>query len=267
MGQPGLGSTSLGKSGKMIERLMAENDRLRREINSERTKREELQRAAQTQKSNLESLQAENYRLSNIKSLDDGIIKRRDRKIDELKAELAKHHAIERHLESRAEEAERERDDRVQRSERAIQLAVEEARHSTTHAAILTTSHAQLRNEYTQRAATLNRTVKELHAREEENRTKLGKLDVVNNKMRHEAERIRKAHAEQTSAEERFHEEKDREVDALKRELSTIKDTAAERERNVESKLSDMHELMNQMKWLINLQKLADGNPVVQRIS
>lgn len=259
IGGTGLGNTSLGKSGKMIERLMSEVDRLRREITAERTKREELQRAAQTQKSSLETLHAENYRLSNIKSLDDSIIKRRDRKIEELKAELSKHETMERHLERRAEDAERTRDERCQQSERAIQLAVEEAKHATLHSAILATSHTQLRNEYQQRLATLNSTVKDLRIREEENERKLGKLDVVNNKMRQESERTRKVNTELVECWKVFNEEKEAEMESLQSEVATLREAAAQRELQADQKMSDMQGLMHEMKWLMAFQKVTDG--------
>ncbi|GAB7357063.1 hypothetical protein MBLNU459_g7880t1 [Dothideomycetes sp. NU459] len=260
IGGTGLGSTSLGKSGRVIEKLMAENDRLRREMKAEIAKREELQRTAQTQKPRLESLQAENSRLSNIKAMDDSVIKRRDRKIEELKAELAKHETIERHLERRAESAERARDDGAQSAERAIQLAVEEAKHATTHAAVLQTSHRQLSAEYQQRAATLNRAVRDLAARDDDNRQKLGKLDVVGQKMRSEAERVRRLNADLVATWDAYHGAKEAELDGLRAELAALKRAADARELDARSKLADMQDLMHQMRWLMAYKKATDAN-------
>ncbi|KAG9887124.1 hypothetical protein KCU94_g16847, partial [Aureobasidium melanogenum] len=188
VGGTGLGNANLGKSGRVIEKLMAENDRLKREIKAEAAKREELQRTANAQKPRLEALQAENARLSHCKAVDESVIKRRDRKIEDLKAELDIERQKRESLEHRVEEAERKMGEYQEHSNKEVQQAVEEAKHATTHASILETSHRQLSSEYRQRIAAANKQLRELSDDREEDRKRLIKLDVVNHQMRQESE-------------------------------------------------------------------------------
>lgn len=256
IGGTGLGNTALGKSGRVIERLMAENDRLRREMKAEITKREELQRAVQTQKPQMESLRAENARLSNIKSMDDSIIVRRDRKIVELKAELEVERKKRESYERRAQEAERNRDEREEHSKQEIQAAVEQAKHASTHATILETSHRQLSAEYRQRIATINKTVRALQEDKEADKRRLAKLDVVTNQMRQELERMRKLYAELLAVAGKFQDSKEAEIDELKSELEELKQNGSAAENLNEHLRQDMEKIMGQMKWLMAVKKV-----------
>ncbi|KAL1297687.1 hypothetical protein AAFC00_006237 [Neodothiora populina] len=267
VGGTGLGSSSLGKSGKVIERLMAECDRLKRDLRSEVAKREELQRAAQTHKDRLESLHAENARLSNAKTMDDNMIKRRDRKIEELKNELDIERQKRESLESRVQDAERKQEEQEQHSNERLQRYLEEAKQATTSAAIYQTSHKQLREEYQQRIATSHRSLRELHDKREEDqkerardRKKMLKIDVVNQQMSQELEKTRRAHNDLVAASERDREEKAAQVEKLLAELDTFRENDRRREHTFEQKLAEMQDTVNQMKWVMAVKKVSDEN-------
>ncbi|KEQ92423.1 hypothetical protein AUEXF2481DRAFT_50927, partial [Aureobasidium subglaciale EXF-2481] len=255
VGGTGLGNANLGKSGRVIEKLMAENDKLKREIKSEAAKREELQRTANAQKPRLEALQAENARLSHCKAVDESVIKRRDRKIEDLKAELDVERQKRESLEHRVQDAERKMGEYHEHSNKEVQQAVEEAKHATTHASILETSHRQLSSEYRQRIAAANKQLRELNDDREEDRKRLIKLDVVNHQMRQESEKARKLYNELLAASDRYREEKDSEVDDVLGDVKDLKGGISNREVELDKTLEEMHDTMNRMKWLMNMQK------------
>ncbi|KAK6002648.1 hypothetical protein QM012_001398 [Aureobasidium pullulans] len=260
VGGTGLGNANLGKSGRVIEKLMAENDRLKREIKAEAAKREELQRTANAQKPRLEALQAENARLSHCKAVDESVIKRRDRKIEDLKAELDIERQKRESLEHRVQEAERKMGEYQEHSNKEVQQAVEEAKHATTHASILETSHRQLSSEYRQRIAAANKQLRELNDDREEDRKRLIKLDVVNHQMRQESEKARKLYSELLTASDKYKAEKDSEVDLVLGDVKALKGGILHRELELERTLEEMHEVMNRMKWLMNMQKVNSEN-------
>ncbi|KAG9692224.1 hypothetical protein KCU95_g10607, partial [Aureobasidium melanogenum] len=262
VGGTGLGNANLGKSGRVIEKLMAENDRLKREIKAEAAKREELQRTANAQKPRLEALQAENARLSHCKAVDESVIKRRDRKIEDLKAELDVERQKRESLEHRVQEAERKMGEYQEHSNKEVQQAVEEAKHATTHASILETSHRQLSSEYRQRIAAANKQLRELSDDREEDRKRLIKLDVVNHQMRQESEKARKLYSELVVASDKYKTEKDSEVDLVLGDVKALKGSISHRELELERTLEEMHEVMNRMKWLMNMQKVNSENGV-----
>ena len=262
VGGTGLGNANLGKSGRVIEKLMTENDKLKREIKAEAAKREDLQRTANAQKPRLEALQAENARLSHCKAVDESVIKRRDRKIEDLKAELDVERQKRESLEHRAQEAERKMGEYQEHSNKEVQLAIEEAKHATTHASILETSHRQLSSEYRQRIAAASKQLRDLNEDREEDRKRLIKLDVVNHQMRQESEKARKLYNELLASSDRYREAKDSEVDLVVGDVKELKGGINHREVVLESTLEEMHETLNRMKWLMNMHKVNSENGV-----
>jgi len=238
---------------------MSENDRLKREIRIEITKREELHRSLQTQRPALESLQAENARLTNIKSMDDNIIARRDRKIAELKAELDVERTKRVAADQRAAEAEKTTQEGEESRGREIQAAVEEAKHASVHAEILRTSHQQLSREYRQRIATTTKSLRELNEDKEEDRKRLAKLDVVNGMMKKEAERMRRLFADMSALVAKMEEEQRNKVEELESECKRIRDEARRGERENREVKSQMVEVVGRMRWVMQLEKNAVG--------
>lgn len=262
IGGTGLGSAALGKSGRVIEKLMAENDRLRREMKAEIAKREELQRTAQAQKPRLEALQAENARLSHCKTVDESVIRRRNRKIEDLKAELDIEKQKSQSLERRVQEAERKMDEYEEHSNKEVQQAIEQAKHATTHATILETSHRQLSSEYRQRITSIGKQVRELIEEKEDDRKRLLKLDVVNHQMRQESEKTRKLYHELLGVWDKYKEEKDSESEHVLEDVKNMNSGVNKRESELEEALHEMHEVMNRMKWLMANHKVAIENGV-----
>ncbi|PSK42149.1 hypothetical protein B9Z65_4063 [Elsinoe australis] len=259
IGGTGLGSTGLGKSGRVIERLMAENDRLRREIKAEITKREELGRAVSTAKPKLEKLEAENARLVNIKGMDDGIIRRRERKIEEMRVELEVERKKREEAERRANDAERERDETAEVGRKELAMVREEARHASVHAEILQTSHGQLAKEYRQRIAGLNKSLRDLEGQKEEDRKRLARLDVVAGQMRGETERMKKMHSDLIGVWQKFESAKNLEVESIEDGARKMSVGLAEKEEETLKLAEDMVEVMGRMKWVINLDSLEKG--------
>lgn len=246
---------------------MAECDRLKRELKSEIANREELQKAAQTHKERLESLREENSRLSNAKTMDDNMIKRRDRKIEELKAELHVEKQKRESLESRVEVAEKTQQEQEQNSNERLQRYLEEAKQASISAAIYQTSHKQLREEYQQRIATSHRSLKELYDKREEDfkereqdRKKMVKIDVVNQQMAQELEKTRRAHNDLIAISEREREERAARVDAVLAETALYKENDQRRELEFEHKMAELQETLNHMKWVIAVKKVSDEN-------
>jgi len=267
IGGTGLGTSGLGKSGKVIERLMAECDRLKRDLRSEVAKREELQRATQTHRERLEALHAENCRLSNAKTMDDSMIKRRDRKIDELKAELQVEKQKRESLESRVQDAERKQQEQEQENHEQMQRFKEEAKQASTTATIYQTSHKQLREEYQQRIATAHRSLKELYDKRDEDRRewetdrrKMVKIDVVNQQMSQELEKTRRAHNDLMLSADRDREERAAVIEHLLKEAEQLRETDRRRELDLQKKMAEMLETTNRMKWVMAVKKNTEEN-------
>ena len=252
-------ATTGGKSGRVIEKLMSENDKLKRELNQQIVKAEELQRNMQMCRPQIDALKTENDNLSHARGVDSALISRRDRKIDELKADLLQERQRREAIEQRSRQLERERDDAVEDKIRDVQSLTESTKHATLHSQILETSHKQLAAEYRARMENLKNELNALRDEKEHDRQALAKLDVVSEQMRQELERSKKLQVETLTKWEALRE-------ATAQKLRSLEDeTSTECERSY--KLSDeMAKVVNDMKWLMGVQKNLDPNIVSRSV-
>jgi chromosome segregation ATPase len=82
------GPTAMGRSGLVIEKLTADNDRLRREIKAERAAKDELVEQQKLLKAMLGKLEEKNSILKLQFDTHDGALARKERRMDDLKAHL-----------------------------------------------------------------------------------------------------------------------------------------------------------------------------------
>src|SRR4051812_8861352 len=80
---------AVGKSGRVIEKLTLESEKLRRELNSERAARLDIESNVKATKALLATRSTEYTNLIALNESSNRIIARRDRQIDDLKAALA----------------------------------------------------------------------------------------------------------------------------------------------------------------------------------
>lgn len=247
-----IGGASLGKSGRVIERLMSENDRLRREIKLETSRREEMQKREEMSRPLIDSLRVERENLIQMQSVDAGFLVRRDRKIAEFKAELE----TERERRMRAEEAAaellRERDDAVRASARDVGEARDKEKHAVAHAEILEASHAQLRAEYKRRTEKITKALEETKMRRDEESGKVGRLDVVVEQLRQQMERQERINREMRERFEAYKNEIDSQVEAKVQGM-------AEKEEHDRVLREEMQKVVGEMRWVVRLKKAVEG--------
>lgn len=241
-------ATTNGKSGRVIERLMAENDRLKRELELQLLRSQELERNLQTMRPQIEALRTENENLNHANSMDEAILARRDRKIEQLKEEVATERSRREASDLLARKLERQNEATQEMSKRDVQLAQEEAKHSTTHASILEQSHRQLSSEYRQRAERWRKDITAMQTQQQADAEKFARLDVVGEQMRSELERARKIQAE-------FVERWD-EYQKANEDWKAGLEGVADFENSKMRKLSEeMETVTNRMKWVMALDK------------
>lgn len=240
-------ATTAGKSGRVIEKLMAENDRLKRELELQVLRVQELERNAQTYRPQIEALREKVDSLSHASTMDSSLISRRDRRIEELKADNASLKDDRENMQKKMRDTERQRDEAVDQSKREVLSLVESTKHATVHAEILETSHRQLSAEYRARREKWNHDLSNLHEEREKDAKRIAILDVVCDQMRQEAERTRRLQADLVA----------------KWEGHEMALRATEREADAESdrfrqKTHEMNQVVDQMRWLMGMHKVQE---------
>jgi hypothetical protein len=232
---------------------MAENDRLKRELELQILRSQELERNLETMRPQIEALRTENDNLNHANTMDEAMLARRDRKIEQLKEEAASERSRREAADLLARRLEREHEEVQETASRDVQLAQEQAKHSTTHATILEQSHRQLAQEYRQRAERWRKDITELQAQRQADGEKFARIDVVGEQMRSELERARKIQAE-------FMEKWD-EYQSANEEWKDGVEHVADFENSRMRKLSeDMETITNKMKWVMALEKSRGGS-------
>lgn len=228
---------------------MAENDRIKRDLTASAQKAEELQRNLQTYKPQLEALRTENDNLKHVRGVEESLLGRRDRRIEELKAEVASERARREAAERRARAVEAEGESREEERRREGRRLEEEARHAGLHAGILETSHRQLRAEYEARAVKWRKDLEVVEVERREDRGKLERLEVVGELMRKEVERNRRLTEEVVGAWEAYRGESGEVLGTLRAE--------GERENERVRKLScEMDRVVGEMRWVMGVERV-----------
>lgn len=235
-------ATTAGKSGRVIERLMTENDKLKRDLELQSLRVQELEKNSQTYRPQIDALMEKVDSLSHASTMDSSLIARRDRRIDELKIDNTHMREGRDSLQRRLREAEKERDDVQDESKRELQSLAESTKHATNHAEILETSHRQLKAEYTARREAWEHDLHALHDERDEQRTRIARYEVVSEQMRVESDRIRKIQAEMLGTWKEYEQV-----------LRDAKDEATESTAQVRKKSVEMEQVVNQMRWVIGV--------------
>ncbi|KAI7163645.1 hypothetical protein KC349_g1171 [Hortaea werneckii] len=242
-------ATTSGKSGRVIEKLMAENDRLKRELEIAVMKSQELEKNLATLKPQMDALQTENDNLSHSSTVDSSILARKERRIEELRADSAAKAQRARAAETQMRQQQRQLEEVHEQHSRDHQSMLDQTKHATVHAEILETSHKQLSAEYRARREAWERDLAVLHQEREDDRARMARLDVVHEQMRQENERTRKVQTELMARWE----------DMEQAMHSTLEEGEQENEKTRKKSL-EMDQIVNQMKWLMGVQKTAEEN-------
>lgn len=247
-----VGRATTGKSGRVIERLMADNDRLQRELTLSNAKNEEEAKRSEWAKSTLEALRAANENLLAMQEVDKAALLRKDRKIEELRADLEAEKARRAQAESETRETVTERDEAVGKYKKQIMEEKELARKSTSQYEILSSSWRSLDDGYRTRTQKLKVDVKAINEKREDDVQKIEQLEVVVEQLRRETEKMQKVKERVMRDFEDYKNEKEL-------GMREIKERAERNETANEEVLEEMNRVMGKMKYVINIRKDVRG--------
>ena len=243
-----VGRATTGKSGRVIERLMNENDRLLREKKLATVRLEEEMKRGDSARLALESLQISNGNMSSVHEADMALLLKRDRKIQELKEELKAERARREKAEADARDTKRERDETVDSVRRVAIKDQEVAKRASSQYEVLSRSWKTLEERYERQVQQMKSAITTIQAELQRDREKAARLEVIIEQLRREEEKARKAKDHLIS-----------EFDAYKLEseqtLERIRGTARENESANDEFQLQLHTVLGEMKHVIGVQK------------
>lgn len=242
-----------GKSGRVIHNLQEDIARLTRELALQRSRAEEAQRSNEALKQQLLNVSGRlrNAEQSNEANLNS--IARKDRKIEDLKAEVQR----EKKRRVKAEDDAR-RTDQLAAKERdehhkGLAEAQEIANHARSQYDTVSRTRSREQAEYKTRFDKFRRELDALFEREEERQHQLKRFDVIIEQKNRELEAGKER---MERYEERFREYKEQ-SDRTVRELVQ---GGKRNNEDIEKALVEVREVTNKMKWVMNLKGKETGD-------
>ncbi|KAL8851420.1 MAG: hypothetical protein Q9221_003691 [Calogaya cf. arnoldii] len=247
-----VGRATTGKSGRVIERLMAENDRLRREKNLTDVKLEEEVRRGDSAKSAMEGLRSTNENLTTIHETDKSMLARRERKLEEMRSELEAERQRREKAETETKETCRERDEAVERLRRELRVATEQSTRATNQYDVISMSFRGLRDDQSRSTRELKSqmaTLQEAMAADQQTRAS---MQTAMEHYRSEFERAQDANRRLQTAFEAYKGE-------AEQELKDIRQAAQNNTEANDRKREEMQAVTDEMRYVISVRTNVKG--------
>lgn len=247
------GKPSGGKSGRVIERLMAENDRLRRELKVETTAKEEERKAREAIRSSRDLLQSVNDNLVHQTMVDKASLARKDRKIDELRGEKdhekAKRISVEENLMAHVKDV----DQRMAGLQKELTSAKSERDQANNQYEQLKSSWKRLDDTYRSSVDKLRRQMEALNTERERDRQLLQRLEVTVEQQRQEVDKLRHA---KNGMSKRY----DEELEAVGNEVAKMRNVLIRHDHEMDRVFEGANKTLGDIRHILNVKR--DLRPV-----
>lgn len=248
-----IGRAATGKSGRVIEKLMGENDRLQREKRLAIVKLEEEVKRGESARLALEGLQVSNQTLSSIHESDNTQMTKKDRKIELLRADLQSEKLRREKAEKETRESRREREEVVEELRRIAAEDREEARRSTAQYEILASSWKTLEDRYERQTQKLKTDLYGLRIELDSDKRKMTELEIVIEQLTHELAKVAQVKDKLLTGFQAYKKEQE----------SGLQEIQERAERN-NSANEELHEqisgVLGQMKHVVNVKRDSREN-------
>ena len=243
-----VGRATMGKSGRVIDKLQGDNDRLQREKKLAIVKLEEEVKRGESARLALESLQVSNNNLISIHESDKSFLSKKDRRIEELRADLEMERSRRDSAERATRESRRERDEVVEKLRREAVEDKEQAKKANCQYDVLSKSWKSLEDRYERQILKFRSDLAVLREELGCDKQKLTQLEVIMEQLRQEGDKTRKAKERLSSDLQAYKAEQEAGIRGM-RERAQLNDSAHEQT------LKHMETMLGQMRYIVNVKK------------
>lgn len=227
---------------------MGDNDRLQREKTLATVKLEEEIKRGESARSALESLQVSNANLVSIHESDKTFLAKKDRRIEELRADLEAERSRREKAEVDTRDSRRERDEIVEKLRKDAAEDKQRTLRSASQYEVISSSWKSMEDRYEKQTANLKNDLKRLQMEMEADRRKLAKLELVLEQLAQEGDKSRKAKEKLTAEFQVYKAEQEAGIHDIK-QRAEMNDTAHDRT------LRQMETMLGEMKYVVNVKR------------
>ncbi|KAJ2998091.1 hypothetical protein NUW58_g435 [Xylaria curta] len=247
-----VGKAGLGKTGRVINKLVSDNEVLKRDLKIERLKADESKQAAKLVEDKMERMISEYESRLLEASVTKTLLSRKERQVEHLQGAVE----LEKKRTSDAQEKERTWRQEMENTRRDTKVQVEEA---NSHAALMEgrynaiSSHWRDQGEEVKRAVTaMNGRIKELvdeRLKDDE------KINVLRDLCDQQDVNIRDLRGQRDDISRKFEAYKREQEEALR----AIKENARAREEEQLRTIEETKQVLGQLKWALNVKRNVKG--------
>jgi hypothetical protein len=242
-----VGKANLGKSGRVIEKLMAENDMLKRDLQIARLAVEESKQDVKMMEGKMEALSSEYEAQIHDAQVTKAMLKKRDRQVTELKAAIDS----ERDRANNAVESESNWRSALEKTEVETRAQVDQA---MSRAMLMEARYNTLSGHWKEEGAVFEAKIERaraeiesLHRDRVSDTKKLHRLDELLEQRDHALNRLT---TQKETMEEVFEQYKRQQENAL----SGMKQRAQQQDSTITNQLEEVQSILGQLRWVFAVQ-------------
>lgn len=244
VGRAGLG----GKSGRVIERLMGDNDMLKRDLKIERLRAEEQRQAVKLAEGKMEALVAEYDSKLHDAAINKTLLKRKERQLADLLLQIES----EKTKANIAIESEKVWKEEIEKVENEAKRDVEDA---MSYASMMEARNNTMANHWRDQGLEVNQTVaqisKDIQDIIVERKQDDERLNMLQNLCDQQATQLAGIVEERNAIANKYEEYKHNQEEILR----DIKESAKKQEEKSERLLAETLEALNELKWALGVKK------------
>ncbi|EON97244.1 hypothetical protein UCRPA7_7227 [Phaeoacremonium minimum UCRPA7] len=247
-----IGKAGLGKTGRVINRLVSDNEALKRDIQIERLKAEEARQAARLMEDKMERIVSDYESRLLEANVTKTLLARKERQVESLQAAVE----LERQRTTDAQGRERTWRDEMEKARIDAKRLVEEA---TNHAALMEGRYNAISSHWREQGDEVKRSVtrmgKEIAELLEDRRKDDDKITVLRDLCDQQDGNIKDLRQQKDEIARQFQAYKDEQENLLR----DIKTKAAERETQQQRTLEESKEVLDKLRWALNVKQNVPG--------
>ena len=246
-----VGKAGLGKTGRVINRLVSDNDALKRDLKIERLKADEARQAARLLEDKMDRMVSDYESRLLEASVTKTLLARKERQVESLQAVVE----LEKKRTADAQDRERTWREEIDGLRKETKRHVEDA---STHAQLMEGRYNAISSHWRSQGDLVNKTAADL-------RDEITELVAQRKGDDHKIGMLRELCEQQDSNIKALWEQKEaigQQFTAYKAEqekhLADIKTNAARREAEQEATLAEARQVLDKLKWALNVKKTID---------
>ncbi|KAJ4345384.1 uncharacterized protein N0V89_011514 [Didymosphaeria variabile] len=248
-------ASQASKTSQYIDKITSENEKLKRELKAERLAREEEAKRVSAARTKAEDSRAEHQHLQLLVDTNARALERKDRKLEEMKAQLEQESKRRKAAEQRAEEALKMLGDTRSETQRQLAAAYEQKHLSETNADTAREGYKRMTDGYEKKIKYITEQMKELRQKQYDDADKIKRHAIISDQLQHELSRRQRTETRMVDMMGQYKREHQKEMEDLTQEAERLRVAVPRKEEEAARLVQELQLTKDKMKWVMAQQQ------------